>query len=369
MSVGVVIYLILLVSLGGYAVFYLEFASLQILLMALFLPIIMFILLILIRKSVYVEVETKSPVVEKKSLMGTGEIVLLVTVENTSSWLPLLRGTIFLSYENAFSGEKGKRRLHFSADCQQKQTKELVIPIHSVGDVELTINKIKIYDYLNIFSWKLMKKQDGGDVLVLPPMKEIFLEKDCLVGDDAGDSDKYSPYKKGEDASEIFDIREYEDGDKIQRIHWKLSYKKQTLMVKEYSLPLANATVIFVDFSLSRIDHDKEKLVSILVQGIYSISMELLENELSQRFVWYDANEDVIREEMVKREEELLWTLQEMFKAKITDDSHQLHHAYEVWDDKKPVESGLYLTVNDACQVEGRDFHVRRLQMMNLKEE
>ena len=38
--------------------------------------------------------------------------------------------------------------------------------------------------------------------------------------------------KKGYDFSEVTGIREYIPGDKLQNIHWKLSAKKDILMVR-----------------------------------------------------------------------------------------------------------------------------------------
>lgn len=46
------------------------------------------------------------------------------------------------------------------------------------------------------------------------------------------DSDRFSLYKKGDDPSEIFDIRDFKDGDRFQQIHWKLSSKTGHYMVK-----------------------------------------------------------------------------------------------------------------------------------------
>jgi hypothetical protein len=40
---------------------------------------------------------------------------------------------------------------------------------------------------------------------------------------------------KGNDTSEIFEIRNYRSGDRPQQIHWKLSAKEQELMVKEFA--------------------------------------------------------------------------------------------------------------------------------------
>lgn len=80
----------------------------------------------------------------------------------------------------------------------------------------------------------------------------MYLGKDKWYNETSADSDRFSTYKKGDDPSEIFDIREYADGDKIQRIHWKLSSKTGDLMVKEGSLPLMKEIHIFIDLCSDR---------------------------------------------------------------------------------------------------------------------
>ena len=48
-----------------------------------------------------------------------------------------------------------------------------------------------------------------------------------------GMSESEESQAKGNDFAEITDVREYRPGDRIKDIHWKLSAKKETLMVKE----------------------------------------------------------------------------------------------------------------------------------------
>ena len=215
-----------------------------------------------------------------------------------------------MEYKNGFSGEKGKKKLYFSVDATERKKQELYLDVKTVGDVCVSVEKIKIYDYLSIFSRKLMKKQPGEHILVLPPKKEMYLEADHYMSESMGETDKFSPYKKGEDPSEIFDIREFKNGDKYQRIHWKLSFKKQTLMVKDYSLPLADAVLIFVDFSMTETGKDRERMLEILTRGIYSVSFALFEQELPQKFIWYDGLAGAIREEKAAKEEDLYFLFQ-----------------------------------------------------------
>ena len=41
---------------------------------------------------------------------------------------------------------------------------------------------------------------------------------------------------RGYDPSELFDVREFQNGDRLQSVHWKLSARTDELMVKELSL-------------------------------------------------------------------------------------------------------------------------------------
>ena len=140
-------------------------------------------------------------------------------------------------------------------------------------------------------------------------------------------------------------------------------------MEKEYSLPLADAVLLFVDFSMTETGKDKERMIEVLTQGIYSVSLALFEQELPQKFVWYDISANMIREEKAVKEEDLFFLFLEMFKTKISAESDQLAKSYGTWNDLKPVESGIYLTVNTDSRIDGKELGVRNLQVINLKED
>lgn len=56
--------------------------------------------------------------------------------------------------------------------------------------------------------------------------------------------------RKGTDASEIFDIREYQPGDDVRSIHWKLSGKTDELIVREASDPSHYNMILLPDLGL-----------------------------------------------------------------------------------------------------------------------
>ena len=63
------------------------------------------------------------------------------------------------------------------------------------------------------------------------------------------ESSIFSKYKRGDDPSEIFDLKNYLPGDKPNRIHWNLSLKQDNLIVRHYSQPVNSSILVALDFN------------------------------------------------------------------------------------------------------------------------
>lgn len=57
--------------------------------------------------------------------------------------------------------------------------------------------------------------------------------------------------KKGYDATEVFELREYQPGDSIRTIHWKLSEKFDTVLVREPSDTSSYDILVMFDAGLT----------------------------------------------------------------------------------------------------------------------
>ncbi len=51
----------------------------------------------------------------------------------------------------------------------------------------------------------------------------------------------------GDDPGETYDIREYQPGDSIRQIHWKLSGKLDDIMIREKSFPVDDTVLILAE--------------------------------------------------------------------------------------------------------------------------
>jgi len=346
---------------------YLEFGAMALMGLMVTIPVCMFLFLLVLRKRVSVSVDSKNPLAEKDAIDKPARAAITLSVENRSHLLPVTKGIAKVRYENPFSGDKGKMKIRFSVDTGKKRDRRIPVVMDNCGNVSITVEKVRIYDYLNIFAWTIGKHFETQDVLVLPPTKEMYLGKDKWYNETSTDSDRFSTYKKGDDPSEIFDIREYADGDKIQRIHWKLSSKTGDLMVKEGSLPLMKEIHIFIDLCATGTKQERNDKINRLIQGVYSIAMFMIESGIPQAYIWYDKVNGVIQEYSVEQEEELYWMFQELFRSKTTTEESELMEAYVDWGKGRLLESALYLTVADHESLDSGNLVRDRLEVMDLR--
>ncbi len=369
MTAGTILYLLLFLVSVLISILYLEFGAMALMGLIVTVPIFMFLFLLILRTRVSVSVDSKNPLAEKDAIDKPARAVITLSVENRSRLLPVTKGIARVRYENSFSGDKGKLKIRFSVDTNRKRDRRIPVIMQNCGNVAITVEKVRIYDYLNIFAWTIGKHFETQNVLVLPPVKEMYLGKDKWYNETSEDSDRFSLYKKGDDPSEIFDIREYVDGDKIQRIHWKLSSKTGELMVKEGSLPLTREMHIFIDLCAAGQREERNHKINLLIQGIYSIAMFMIEHGIPQAYIWYDRKNGVIREYSVEQEEQLYWMFQELFKSSITTEEKELLEAYVDWGKGKLLESAIYLTVADHDSLDSQNLVRDRLEVMDLRGE
>ncbi len=369
MTIGTLLFAFLYLFSWIVAVFYLQYSAIAFVGLLTVLPIFMLISLIFMKFRTSVAVDSRNPLSEKDELGRPARAAIILSVENRNRFLPITKGIAKVRYHNSFSGEKGVLKVRFSVDAGKKRDRRIPIVMNHCGNVAITVERVRIYDYLSIFALTIGKHFETQNILILPSTKDMYLGRDRWYNETNEDSDRFSLYKKGDDPSEIFDIREFAEGDKIQRIHWKLSSKMGNLMVKEGSLPLTKAINIFVDLCNKSTKKEKGKEADLLIQGVYSIAMFMIERGIPQKYIWYDRKNEVVQEVLVEQEEELYWMFQDLFKCPSTENENELIEAYLNWEKGKVLESAIYLTVVEHDNLYQSGLVRERLEVMDLRGE
>lgn len=117
-----------------------------------------------------------------------------------------------------------------------------LVPTKGCGLVKVQCKRLKIYDYLGLFSKKL-KNTPGCDVYVYP--RPLYAENGTAGLETVH---RWIP-KPGGGFSENHDLRPFREGDNPRLIHWKLAAKTGKLIYREPIVPLREERVLVLTLS------------------------------------------------------------------------------------------------------------------------
>ena len=126
--------------------------------------------------------------------------------------------------------------------AQQK----LTLNFHAahVGVTRPGVKRVVISDLLGIYTVEKTPKAQGGELIVLPLPFDVG-----ALTYAAGDSGTESMARASEDVTSPADVRTYQAGDAMKKIHWKLSMRKQELMVRRFEAPVMPDALVLLDCS------------------------------------------------------------------------------------------------------------------------
>lgn len=113
------------------------------------------------------------------------------------------------------------------------------------GTYEIGVKCFYVYDFFRIFRARV-DVENLTTVYVLPRRLNQDDTEAHSVSDDTARTVR-SPLVV--DKLEVSDIRDYRNGDSLKSIHWKLSSKSETFIVKDYNTGTSNQTVVFCDLT------------------------------------------------------------------------------------------------------------------------
>lgn len=200
------------------------------------------------------------------------------------------------------------------AGLSRKKTTTLSIsyPVEHSGYLKLVFHGIRVHGYFNLIS--LYQKQERViPILILPKQLKVPAIQPSFGG--AGTETYPDPTKKGNDSSEPTDIREYQPGDRLQKIHWKMSVKQDTLLVKEYSGTTGKEIILLLELSPCP-DH--------VFDLLYSYGRDLIDQSW-HFYVKWQSGQGTAKTAYVESEQDLSETLSLLYYEpyNITDKNRQ----------------------------------------------
>ena len=142
------------------------------------------------------------------------------------------------------------------------------------GTVILSLSDAAVQDWFGLYRCALTVRSTRF-VTVEPLLfdMQISLAENETV---TADSERWSSNHPGHDPSETFGFRTYVPGDPIRQIHWKLSQKTDSLMVRELGLPVAEEVLLLLDTSTTG-KEDAADALDAAMTALQSLSRSLTE--------------------------------------------------------------------------------------------
>lgn len=282
-----------------------------------------------------VSLECNTNRIEKGQKMNVALII------QNQSIFPIAKALLALQYRNAFAEKAEKKRILSFADAKSSQRVQCSFLAKHFGKIEVYSESIKIYDYFRIFS--VSKKINCYCAsLVLPDIHAMAVNEKAF--DEGGEeSELFSQEKAGEDPTEVFSIREYQEGDKQHRIHWKLSSKRKKYMVKEFSLPIIKNEVILIDFYQEKTEKSPYDFTDGLLEKTISLSSALQKKGRSHKLVWYDKSLETIQSYFVTTEKEFYEAIEALVCASLYEEKEIFAKAFGIIETIDNIHNVYYV--------------------------
>lgn len=120
------------------------------------------------------------------------------------------------------------------------------LPIHAshVGVFSVGLHSCTVEDLLELVQRRIVLRKTSFELVVLPQTFDVEPLK--LAPGDPG-SELMS--RATEDLNAPSDIRSYQPGDAMKKIHWKLSMRKRELVVRKFDEPILQDVLVLMDCS------------------------------------------------------------------------------------------------------------------------
>lgn len=276
-----ILFLILIVVCIFFYILYVWNFSLILLIIFVTLPAVMFVTTLIAKYMIKADFAVQNKTTPKNS-----SFPVQLCVSNKSIF-PIGKAEVHIEYYNIFNNQINEFELLFPVQARNTQRITFQLSSKYCGILKIRSAYIDIYDPLRIFRFRTGKNIQT-EIAVMPEIHDVN-GAISYTDRESEESSVFSENTAGDDPSEIFDLRDYIIGDKLNRIHWKLSSKKDELIVKEYSMPVDVPCMLFLNLKCYEDSEYTLPVFDTLVETLISLSQFMIENERIHTIVYYNA--------------------------------------------------------------------------------
>ena len=275
---------------------------------------------------------------------GKNETIPITAVIENSCIFSAANIRIKMQCKNLLTGETQIKTVQTAAGGKNKTTAFAEFSSPHCGKTTVSVIELSVTDVFGVVSFKAESGKNAA-VLILPGISPVKLS----IGDNTvkdTDSTEYSMKKPGDDPGETFALREYRAGDRLRDIHRKLSEKTDTLIVREYGLPVNNSVLILADTVISSGTRSAEEREAI-GETVISLSAALCEMSFPHDIGIYDNDRKQISLVHIVSEDDLNAELSYILSAQTTEDERTITEIFA--EERTPEDfSHIIVVTNNA---------------------
>ncbi len=187
----------------------------------------------------------------KGNLIYNDENAEILFKMNKRSIFPFKNMEYVLKFKNQYDNEYMRLTAWMDLSERKKQVAHIYLGKLGCGYYDFMIESVVLYDMFGFSSLRLGKKcflnEQGLSMIVLPAVSDVLVEEEKLCVMTWEEAEDCFGEEVTNTGLERYEIREFTNGDKLNRIHWKLSSKKDELMVREGRTEYDTMSYVFFD--------------------------------------------------------------------------------------------------------------------------
>ena len=193
------------------------------------------------------------------------------------SFFPIGAVKLSVNVRNNMYNEETEHEIFLQPSGERKMEFQYPIKLEDCGSVWVTVKHADFYDLPGLLK---IRKTIGRtmEILVYPADIHLITELERRPETQTF-GEYYDQERKGQDVSEMSGLREYEEGDSLGSVHWKLSGKFDELVVREFGYPFNYNILILYDVmkicSGQQIANQRNNAVLALTDALSYSMMEM----------------------------------------------------------------------------------------------
>ena len=158
-----------------------------------------------------------------------------------------------------------------SLGIKESYVKSIELLALHIGFAEIHLEDIFVMSIFGLFKGKVKCDEKSRKVTIVPRIPNIEGMDMLTENNEASDDEETSNYSQGEPG---YDYMDYVSGDPLSRVNWKLSSKKNKLVIRK-SLARAKCRKIIIIDNYIIDNEDLDSISDLLSEGIIGLANEL----------------------------------------------------------------------------------------------